>query len=302
MNNDTLYHQFNKIRVGGQSADLEGYAFSIENTGSEKKAILWYLSMVGHKGSVEAIWASILKSPPVAAVLYYEETEDEGNCSSGDETRQVQVEQKAPKEAMVWLADPSLSGGWTSYKIRLDKAQAFQLVLLPQAAMVDNKNSKKNKGKEKEKEKTVLANTAPTNNILPTSKGEKGQQKNNHQEQSQKAEVDAIDNTEDSDKQFLLFFPATSVANNNSSNGGDSNSEEKEKIPVAYYYRLNQMTNLPIHQSWAKFLWQRAEDSGEVKKLICGGGVQVYLCKTPKQSRLLAEISEAVRLREVPIP
>ena len=54
-----------------------------------------------------------------------------------------------------------------------------------------------------------------------------------------------------------------------------------------------------MHLSWAKWLWQRAEDNGEINQLNCGGGVKVYLCCTPDPKVLSREVSEAVKLREL---
>ena len=37
---------FNKIRLGGMSADLEGYAYQVDINDERPRAYLWYVSMV----------------------------------------------------------------------------------------------------------------------------------------------------------------------------------------------------------------------------------------------------------------
>ena len=99
--------EFNKIRVGGQSADLEGYAYQVEQDSNGKpRGVLWYLSMVGHKGSVEAIWAALVNSPPQSCVLYYEVSEDVGRGQSADRGR---------AEARHSLAGSPSKSGWLAF-------------------------------------------------------------------------------------------------------------------------------------------------------------------------------------------
>jgi hypothetical protein len=67
-------HPFNKIRLGGMEADLEGIAYQIElNNEGKPKAVLWYLSVVGHKIAVQAIWAGLVNTPPQPISIYREE-------------------------------------------------------------------------------------------------------------------------------------------------------------------------------------------------------------------------------------
>lgn len=126
---------FNKIRLGGMSADLEGYAYQIDRTGEQPRAYLWYVSMVGHKTAVQAIWAGLVNNPPQSVVLYCE-SEDK-TSSEGEEEFE---EQKEPgrKPIMVQPAEGQRTGGWNFFKCQLPAACAFQGVLLPQIAFLNS--------------------------------------------------------------------------------------------------------------------------------------------------------------------
>lgn len=247
--------------MGGQNADLESYAYQIERDDEGKaRGVLWYVSMVGHKGSVEAIWAGLVNSPPQACVLYYEKPDStspsnqntgQGNATEWDEEAETP---RQPRSVMLWLADKSKAGGgWSQYKTRLDRACAFQLVLLP-----DSATTATNTGKNKKKAALGAISKEASSKTAPT--------------------------------EFLLFFPASAVSTHLAA------TSVREQ---AYYRRLNRLTNLPLHFSWANWLWHRAADNGEIENLSCGGGVSSYLCRTPDPAVLKQEISEAVKLREL---
>ena len=276
----TVYHEeYNKVRVGGQSADLEGYAYQIEkdSTTGKTRGILWYLSMVGHKGSVEAIWAALVNTPPQACVLYYESPEQERDLNedgTGKNPDNPNRSPMQPKPVSLWLADHKRAGSWASYKTRLDRASAFQWVLLPEAAIADTSKTGKAKAKvNKKKEAFAQAGSG----------GSGG---------------DA--NSKNTSNEFLLFFlPSASGGSSNHLHHLTENQEQRLRLHSVYYGRLNQLTNIPLHPTWAEWLWHRAADNSEVERLNCGGGVRVYLCRTPDPDVFKQEVAEAVRLREL---
>ncbi|HEX2909874.1 MAG TPA: hypothetical protein VH186_03630 [Chloroflexia bacterium] len=117
------------------SADLEGYAYQLDRTGEQPRAYLWYVSMVGHKTAVQAIWAGLVNNPPQNVVLYCE-SEDEA-ATKDEEEIDVQKE-PGRKPIMVQPAEGQRTGGWNFFKAQLPAACAFQGVLLPQIAFLNS--------------------------------------------------------------------------------------------------------------------------------------------------------------------
>lgn len=134
---------FSKIRLGGMSADLEGYAYQIDTSEEPPKAYLWYVSMVGYKTAVQAIWAGLVNNPPQSVVLYCED-DDERNMEI-DEGVEVQKE-PGRKPILVQPAEGSRSSGWNFFKCQLPAACAFQGVLLPQIAFLNSPSVRNRKG------------------------------------------------------------------------------------------------------------------------------------------------------------
>lgn len=114
------------------SADLEGYAYQIDRTGEQPRAYLWYVSMVGHKTAVQAVWAGLVNNPSQSVVLYCEDGDEAS--TEGEEGFEVQKE-PGRKSVMVQPAEGPRTGGWNFFKFQLPAACAFQGVLLPQAAL-----------------------------------------------------------------------------------------------------------------------------------------------------------------------
>jgi hypothetical protein len=130
--NQLQLEPFNKIRLGGMSADLEGYAFQIDTNGERPIAYLWYVSMVGHKTAVQAIWAGLVNNPPQSVVLYCETYENANETSENDSQKET-----GRKPIMVQPAEGPRTGGWNFFKCQLPAACAFQGVLLPYIAYLN---------------------------------------------------------------------------------------------------------------------------------------------------------------------
>jgi hypothetical protein len=308
---------FNKIRVGGFEADLEGYAFHIEDgestsvaqlegavtnpaqtlepSNTKKRAVLFYLSMVGHKASVKAIWAALVNYPPKMAVLYYEASDQalfslptslpgEGEGESETDTRAENGlvisppgQASKPKAIMVELAGRERVGGWQFFHTQLPRARAFQGVLLPRSAHTTGNGATPTKIK-----KTTGAGT------------------------SRLAEFVILDLSATS----LSCSPGLSLTDEHDSEGITSETaianEANLELVQLYYQRLNQLVRLPLHPGWASWLWQRGYCEGEIIPLQGGlnggvvagsngvGGLAVYLCRCPDQTIFEQAVSQAI--------
>ncbi len=60
---------------------------------------------------------------------------------------------------------------------------------------------------------------------------------------------------------------------------------------------LARRLDLPLHISWADWLWRRGLENGEVEQLV-STGLSAYRCQ-PQPETLRADISDAVRRREL---
>jgi hypothetical protein len=77
-------------------------------------------------------------------------------------------------------------------------------------------------------------------------------------------------------------------------------ARSEEEAPALHYRFLNRRVDLPLHPSWAAWLWERGVHVGEVEALE-SLGVHAYRCR-PEPAALQEDISDAVRLRALAIP
>lgn len=73
----------------------------------------------------------------------------------------------------------------------------------------------------------------------------------------------------------------------------------EEAAPLHYRF-LNRRLDLPLHPSWAPWLWERGMRNGEIVALE-SWGVHAYRC-LPNSEGVAAELGEAVRRRSLPLP
>ncbi len=244
-------------------ADLEGYAYQIELNEGKPKAVLWYLSMVGHKTAVQAIWAGLVNSPPQSIVIYREEdlltnenSEPAGQGEKGGE--------QGRKAIMMQLAEGWRSGGWNFLKTQLNTSYAYQGVLLPKAAF-----------------------------LLPTTQNRSGAGRKNASAPSSNAGEEREVQT-----QFLLLKPPPLPLRNSATVPVPDNKNSADadlQFQQLYFARLNALTSLPLHPSWSETLWQRAAGNREIERLECAG-IEIYLCRKPDEEVLRQEIADLVRL------
>jgi hypothetical protein len=70
---------------------------------------------------------------------------------------------------------------------------------------------------------------------------------------------------------------------------------------AALYYRfLNRRVGVPLHPSWAAWLWDRARSDGEAETLEAWG-LAAYRCRS-EPARLAADVAVALRRGTLPIP
>ncbi len=77
-------------------------------------------------------------------------------------------------------------------------------------------------------------------------------------------------------------------------------ARREEEAPALHYRFLNRRVDLPLHSSWAAWLWERGLKANEVEALE-SLGVHAYRCR-PDPSALQDDVSQAVRRRRVPTP
>jgi hypothetical protein len=70
--------------------------------------------------------------------------------------------------------------------------------------------------------------------------------------------------------------------------------------PALHYRFLNRRADLPLHASWAEWLWERGRNNGEVEQLECFG-VLAYRCRTDFAA-LQRDITLAIRGRVLAVP
>jgi hypothetical protein len=69
----------------------------------------------------------------------------------------------------------------------------------------------------------------------------------------------------------------------------------REGAALLHYRFLNRRLDLPLHPSWADWLWQRALDAGEAIPLEAQG-IEAYRC-APNSDALAVDLSAAIRAR-----
>lgn len=252
---------FNKVRLGGMEADLEGYAYQIEVHEGTPKAVLWYLSMVGHKTAVQAIWAGLVNTPPQSVVLYREEEISTGENS--ENTAQIDNDgEQSRKAVMLQLAGANRSGGWSYFKTQLNASYAYQGILIPKAAFLNPPQDRSSAGRR----------SSPS----AARAGERASQ-----------------------AEFILLKPPSLPTRNGSAATSASDSRNSADpaclFQQLYFARLNALTRLPLYPGWSETLWQRATGNGEIERLECAGA-EVYLCRKPDEEALRQEIADLVRL------
>lgn len=70
-------------------------------------------------------------------------------------------------------------------------------------------------------------------------------------------------------------------------------ARERDESPHLHYRFLNRRLDLPLHSSWAEWLWSRGLENGEVETLI-SVGVHAFRCR-PDPEALREDIGDAVR-------
>ena len=69
---------------------------------------------------------------------------------------------------------------------------------------------------------------------------------------------------------------------------------------MLHYRFLNRRVDLPLHPSWAGWLWDRGLASGETEALH-SAGIYAYRCR-PDVAQIEEDISAAVRSRRLIVP
>ena len=72
---------------------------------------------------------------------------------------------------------------------------------------------------------------------------------------------------------------------------------EQDDAAQLHFRFLARRLDLPLHPSWADWLWRRGLENGEVEQLE-STGLSAYRCQ-PQPETLRADISDAVRRREL---
>ena len=77
-------------------------------------------------------------------------------------------------------------------------------------------------------------------------------------------------------------------------------ARSEDEAPALHYRFLNRRLDLPLHPSWAAWLWERGLNADEVDALE-SMGVHAYRCR-PDPASLQEDISQAVRRHALPVP
>jgi len=77
-------------------------------------------------------------------------------------------------------------------------------------------------------------------------------------------------------------------------------ARSEEQAPALHYRFLNRRLDLPLHPSWAAWLWERGLDANEVDALE-SMGVHAYRCR-PDPPALQEDVGQAVRRGQLPMP
>ncbi len=77
-------------------------------------------------------------------------------------------------------------------------------------------------------------------------------------------------------------------------------AQSSEDAPALHHRFLDKRSPLPLHGSWAGWLWERGIDNGEIVPLQ-SVGISAYRC-SPKASELREDLSEAVASGRLTLP
>ena len=77
-------------------------------------------------------------------------------------------------------------------------------------------------------------------------------------------------------------------------------ARSEEEVRGLHYLFLNRRADLPLHPSWAAWLWERGLNAGEVNALE-SIGVHAYRCR-PDARALQEDLSQAIRRGRLPAP
>jgi hypothetical protein len=77
-------------------------------------------------------------------------------------------------------------------------------------------------------------------------------------------------------------------------------ARSEEEAPALHYRFLNRRLDLPLHSSWADWLWERGLNASEVEALQ-SLGVHAYRCRSDRQA-LQEDVAQAVRRGHLPTP
>lgn len=81
---------------------------------------------------------------------------------------------------------------------------------------------------------------------------------------------------------------------------GDPLARAEDEAPALHYRFLNRRVDLPLHPSWAEWLWDRGFASGETEALH-SVGIHAYRCR-PDVGQLEEDIGAAVRRGRLTVP
>ena len=77
-------------------------------------------------------------------------------------------------------------------------------------------------------------------------------------------------------------------------------SRSKEQAPDLHYMFLDRRLNIPLHESWSHWLWERGLANNSIVPLQ-SKGITAYLCK-PDADTIKMELSEAISERRLTLP
>ena len=77
-------------------------------------------------------------------------------------------------------------------------------------------------------------------------------------------------------------------------------AQSEEEAPALHHRFLDRRSPLPLHESWADWLWQRGIEEGEIAPLQTVG-VSAYRC-SPDAERLRDDLSQAVAQGRLTLP
>ena len=284
---------YNKISLEGMVADIEGFALKPIGSTRGSQANLWYLSMVGNRQAVEAIWAGLVNSPPKWCDLYCEETVEPAYLRMS-EAEKLAYRRAKPANMKVQLAPRTHSEGWITSKCQLGEANATQTALFPVVSFDELPAGlrRKHASGPLPSPSPSAVSSAP-GAVTPAGTGS-GSGAAAGTGSEVKATTEAV--TASVRRTFEIILPPMPVAANTQLL--TNLNLTLERIQHLYWRRLNALSKLPLHPSWAEWLWRTAMDNAEIE-LLEAHNVQVWLCQQPDDEKLSVELSQAIRLGQL---